>query len=106
MGDGYSQVLDAVRRKGELVEAGDWDGVAAVDAELERLRLTLPDTPPASARPTLEEAVRLNAAIIAAIGKALAGVQAELVGLGRERTAAAGYGAAGTPPLPRAAGQG
>ena len=32
MGDGYSQVLDAVRRKGGLVEAGDWDGVAAVDA--------------------------------------------------------------------------
>ena len=32
--------------------------------------------------------------------------QDELAGLGRERTAAAGYGVAGTAPLPRAAWQG
>lgn len=103
----YERLLELARRERDALEAGDWERVTALQAEQAELREALSGaTPPPSARPALEEAARLNAEVVLAIRRAMAGVQAELVALGRGREAAAGYGGAGAERVPQVAWQG
>lgn len=93
----YERVLELARRERDAVEAGDWERMLALQAEQGELREQLARAAapvPPSARPALEEAVRLNAEVVRSIQRALSGIQAELVELGRSREAAAGYGGA------------
>ena len=94
MADPYARLLQLAQGELEAVEAGDWERVTVIQGEQAALRDTLAGAPPAWARTSLEEAVRLNAEVARSIQRALAAVQAELVGLGRSREAATGYGAA------------
>jgi hypothetical protein len=70
----YEQVVELARLEHEAVAEGDWQRVQALQ---------------------LEEAARLNQAVLDAIRSAIDGVQGELVKLSRERDAAAGYAATG-----------
>ena len=96
MADPYARLVELTRSEHDAVLAGDWEQVAAIQTQLVALRSTLAGTPPAAARPSLEEAARLNAEIGRAIERAAAGVRAELVEIGRGRHAAVGYAAAGS----------
>lgn len=91
MPDPYAHLLTLARLERELVVAGDWTALAAVGSEQAELRGSLPDTPPLSARPLLEEAARLAATTARSIESRLEDVREELVGLRRGRTALAGY---------------
>ena len=96
MADPYTRLVELTRSEHDAVLAGDWEQVAAIQTQQVALRSTLAGPPPATARPSLEEAARLNAEIGRAIERAAAGVRAELVEIGRGRQAAVGYAAAGT----------
>ena len=87
----YARLLALARLERELVVAGDWEALAAVGAEQAALRGALPDRPPPLAVPLLEEAARLGATTARIIESRLEDVREELVGLGRGRTALAGY---------------
>ena len=95
MADPYARLLELARSERDAVAAGDWGQVAALQDEQLALRTTLTGPPPPLARPSLEEAAALNAEIARSIERALAGVLAELVAVGRGRAAATGYAAAG-----------
>ena len=89
--DPYFRLLELARLERELVVAGDWEALEAVGAEQAALRGALPDRPPPLAGPLLEEAARLVATTACIIDSRLVDVREELVGLGRGRTALAGY---------------
>ncbi len=91
MADPYARLLTLARLERELVVAGDWAALAEVGAEQAELRDSLPDRPPSSARPLLEESARLGAGTARLIEAQLEDVREELVGLRRGRTALAGY---------------
>ena len=91
MTDSYARLLTLARLEWELVLAGDWEALEAVGSEQAKLRGSLPDSPPPPARPMLEEARRLVALTARFIESRLEEVRDELVGLGRGRTALAGY---------------
>jgi hypothetical protein len=63
--DPYLAVLALVRRERDLITAGDWQGVAGLGAERERLVDGLPNPAPAAAGPLLRQTmaeVRTNLA--------------------------------------------
>ena len=92
----YERLVELSRLELEAVEEGDWMRVQALQLAQASLRHELGDTPPPpSARSQLEEAARLNAEVLGAIQHARAVIHEELVRIGRERTAAAGYAATG-----------
>lgn len=91
----YDRLLELARRERDAAAAGDWERVLRLQDEQAALRDQLAGTAaPAAAVGMLVEAARLNADVQAALRQAMAAIQAELVDLGRGRTAAAGYGAA------------
>lgn len=95
MTDPYSRLLELARLGSEYAVAGDWAALERVEAEQAELRATLPATPPARARPLLEQAVELVAVTARIVEHELVGVRAELVGLNRGRAALVGYGGPG-----------
>ena len=97
MTDPYSRLLELARLGSECAATGDWEALERVEAEQAELRATLPATPPARARPLLEQAVELVAATARIVEQELVGVRAELVGLNRGRAALVGYGGPGAP---------
>ena len=97
MTDPYARLLTLARQERELVVAGDWEGLAAIGLEQAELRGSLPDRPPVGARPLLEEAIRIVATTAGLIESRIDDARDELVGLGRGRTALAGYAGPAAP---------
>lgn len=94
----WDRVLVLARAQREAAARGDWDAVVRLQDDHAALRAELEGLPaPSAALPDLLEAVRLNNDVQAALRKAMAGIEAELLDLGRSRTAAAGYRASGLP---------
>ena len=56
----YEALARMIERELELIGTGDHDALAALASEREALIATLPDAPPASARPALQRAALLN----------------------------------------------
>ncbi len=56
----YEALARMIERELELIGTGDHDGLAALKSERDGLIATLPDTPPASARPALQRAALMN----------------------------------------------
>ena len=56
----YEALARMIERELELVGTGDYDALAALKAERDALISTLPETPPASARPALQRAALMN----------------------------------------------
>ena len=89
----YARLVELARREGVLVDAGDWPELIRLEHERRELLATLPEQPPAEARPQLEEAQRLVAANAGRIASALALVRADLGRLAAARPAVTGYSA-------------
>lgn len=102
MAAAWNRVLELARAQREAAARGDWEAVSRLQDDHAALRAELDGLPaPATSLPDLLEAVRLNNDVQAALRKAMAGIEAELVELGHSRTAAAGYRSAGLPGSPR-----
>lgn len=56
----YEALARMIERELELIGTGDHDALAALGSEREALIATLPDTPPACARPALQRAALMN----------------------------------------------
>ena len=56
----YEALARMIDRELELIGTGDHDALAALASEREALIATLPDAPPASARPALQRAALMN----------------------------------------------
>jgi hypothetical protein len=56
----YEALARVIERELELIGTGDQDALAALGSELEALIASLPDTPPACARPALQRAALMN----------------------------------------------
>ena len=56
----YEALARMIERELELIGTGDHDALAALGSEREALIATLPDTPPACARPELQRAALMN----------------------------------------------
>ena len=98
MAAAWDRVVELARAERDAVARGDWAEVSRLQDDHAALRAELEGMPaPATSLPDLLEAVRLNNDVQAALRMAMAGIEAELVGLGHSRTAAAGYRAAGLP---------
>lgn len=91
--DPYEILAASLRREQELVHEARLGELAELVAHVEALTAALPETPPASARPHLEEAERSLVASIARVEADLAALRSELARLGRERAARSSYGA-------------
>jgi hypothetical protein len=90
--DGYDELVSLARRRHDLVAAGRYDEVAAVDAEAERLASTLPPLPPPDAAPALDALSALIESTRAALTDRLDATASELAGVRRGRWIARGYG--------------
>ncbi|HUA04112.1 MAG TPA: hypothetical protein VMB27_09425 [Solirubrobacteraceae bacterium] len=56
----YEALARTIERELDLICTRDYDALAAVKAERDALIATLPQTPPASARPALQRAALMN----------------------------------------------
>ena len=56
----YEALARMIERELELIGAGDYDALAELKSERDALISTLPEAPPASARPALQRAVLMN----------------------------------------------
>jgi len=56
----YEALARMIERELELVEAGDYEALDKLNSEREALISTLPEAPPASARPALQRAALMN----------------------------------------------
>ena len=56
----YEALARMIERELELLSTGDHEALAALKAEREALISSLPETPPASARPALQRAALMN----------------------------------------------
>ena len=97
MSDAYAELAALAERELELVSAGDFDELPALQRERDALVASLPDTPPAAARPSLERAAQLQERVSAALSGAIADVGGEIDRVERGRTAVRGYAPATEP---------
>jgi hypothetical protein len=88
----YERLLLLTRREAELVATGDLEEIGGLHEERNRIRATLPETPPADAKPLLEEALRLMRSTEGVLAAALAATGDELRRLGEGRRAVQAYG--------------
>jgi hypothetical protein len=93
--DGYARLVAIARREGELIGAGRWADLPALEDERRAATAGLPAQAPLEALALLEEAHRVVAANVAALRSAVESTRADLSLLGRGRRAVAGYGTAG-----------
>jgi hypothetical protein len=95
--DPYAELAALAERELELVSAGAYDGLPALQAERDALVASLPESPPAAARDSLERAARLQQQVSAALSAAIGDVGGEIERVGRGRTAVRGYAPPGEP---------
>ena len=95
----YKQLVAIAEREYDMVLQDDVEALERLAVERDAIVASLPDSPPASARPMLIEAARIQALTTAALHAARTRVAAEMAGLQRTSQTAAGYGrATGTAP--------
>jgi uncharacterized protein YPO0396 len=95
----YPELVALAQSEHELVLRSDFEALERLSARRDALIATLPATAPASARPALTEAARIQALTTAILEEARTRLSAEFVALDRGRQTAAGYGrASGTVP--------
>jgi len=93
--DAYADLVRLTERELELVSAGNLDELPALHEERHALVASLPEEPPASARPALERAARLQSQVTAALTRAMRELTGELDRLDRGRSAVRGYAPTG-----------
>jgi hypothetical protein len=94
----YEQLLALAEREHELVVAGSWEELAAVDAARRELVATLPSPAPAAARALLARAADVQARTSALLAAGVDELRRELGTLAHGRVAVRGYGASGSGP--------
>jgi hypothetical protein len=87
----YARLVQLALREAGLVAAGRLDELAAIHHERDELTASLPATPPASARPDLEQAQRIVGETERALHAQLASVGHALRRLGDGRRAVLAY---------------
>jgi hypothetical protein len=87
----YEALADLAQRELELVSAGEVDDLPALHAERHALVATLPASPPAAARPSLERAAALQSRVTGALAERLRESGTELRKLSHGRTAITRY---------------
>ena len=92
--DPYARLVALARREAGLIAAGRIDELEQLNRERDALVATLPATPPASARPALQEAHRLVSLSASVLAPAVERAGTELGRVGTNRRAAAAYRAA------------
>lgn len=93
--DPYTRLLELCRRERELVAPERFGELTEVQSERIALMEALPEHAPPEAREAIEEARFLVLETIGELSFALDNLRADLVHLGRGRTALASYGPAG-----------
>ena len=88
---GYERILELARRESELVAAGDIDGLAELNRRRDAVVASLPLTPPPSALPALEEALRIVDRTTAELKAVLAEVGSERARVGQGRRVSSAY---------------
>jgi hypothetical protein len=97
--DPYRLLVALAEREYALVLEGDFDALEVLMKQRDAVVAGLPGQTPASARPALTEAARIQAKTTAALDEARTRVAGELAALDRGLKTATGYGrAAGTEP--------
>ena len=91
--DGYRALVALAERERDLIDAGRWDDLAGIERDRRAIGATLPDLPPAEARPFLEQAGELVVGNVERIAAAIEQTRAELTQLGQGRRALASYAA-------------
>ena len=89
--DPYWALVALAERERAMVTDGRHDELAALDAERTALLATLPDRPPAVARPALERLSALQQATTATLAAALADVRNQLGGMDDRHRAVRAY---------------
>jgi hypothetical protein len=103
MTDPYAELLALTEREHELVIAGAWEGLAAVDAERRALVAVMPARAPSgAARKALRRAADVQAATTALLAPQVAELRRSLSHLAQGRTAVQGYGGGGAGQRPDA----
>jgi HEAT repeat protein len=87
----YTQLVALAEREHGLTLRGDFETLERLAAQRDALIAALPETPPASARPALIEAARIQALTTAALNDARTRLAAEMAITERGRQTAAGY---------------
>jgi hypothetical protein len=87
----YEALARMIERELELVGTGDYDALAALKAERDALISTLPETPPASARPALQRAALMNKRVEIEIVRLREVLLVEFANVERVSRAARGY---------------
>ena len=91
--DPYAALLTLTEREHELVVAGAWEELSALDAERRVLLDALPARPPAgAARRALERAAAVQSATTALLAAQVADLRRSLGHMAQGRTAVQGYG--------------
>jgi hypothetical protein len=90
--DPYEQLLALAERELECAGSGDYEALAGIAAEREAIVETLPATPPASARETIELALLTQERVTIELQRGRAQMLCELRHVVHARRAARGYG--------------
>jgi hypothetical protein len=97
----YAALVALAERERELIAEGRLEALEDVWAERDALVAGLPARPPASVRPLLERAARLQSEISATLAGGIAALEAELARLTRGRGSVRAYTPAAVPAPPR-----
>jgi hypothetical protein len=87
----YERLVELAERERDLIAAGRFDELPALDDERSRIVSDLPDAPPPAAGPALQRAAALQEESTRAIASALLETRHALLDLGRGRRTARSY---------------
>ncbi len=87
----YERLVELAERERDLIAAGRYDEIPALDDERNRIVADLPAVPPPEAGPALERAAVLQEESTRAIASALLETRHALLDLGRGRRTARSY---------------
>jgi hypothetical protein len=87
----YERLVELAERERDLIAAGRFDDLPALDDERNRIVADLPATPPPAAGPALQRAAALQEESTRSIASALLETRHALLDLGRGRRTARSY---------------
>jgi hypothetical protein len=93
----YQRLLTLAKLEHELALQGDLEGMERLDAERRAIVASLPEKPPAAAKPALIEMARIQAETTAVLVEARAAIAAEMGEVDRTSATAQSYGRQATP---------
>jgi hypothetical protein len=95
--DAYQRLLTIAKLEHELALQSDLEGLDRLDAERRAIVATLPEKPPAAAKPALVEMARIQAETTAVLQAARKRIAEELADVDKTGQTARGYGRQATP---------